>query len=91
MKNREITKQVDQLLSKMKVASVPVPVLDIAKSLGIKVRTGPLPGVLSGFLVRDEGAVAIGVNSLHPKPRQAFTLAHELGHYSLHPSGNFVD
>ncbi|MHB1950430.1 MAG: ImmA/IrrE family metallo-endopeptidase [Acidiferrobacteraceae bacterium] len=91
MKNREITNQADQLLVKMKVTAAPVPVLEMAGALGIKVRTGPLPDELSGFLVREEEAVVIGVNSLHPKPRQAFTLAHELGHYFLHPSGNFVD
>jgi len=91
VKDKEITKEADQLLSKSKITVPRVPVLDIAKSLGIKVRLGPLPDDLSGFLVHEKGAVFIGVNSLHPKPRQAFTVAHELGHFHLHPSSNFVD
>jgi len=91
MKDRDITKKADQLLAKAKVMSPPVPVYEIAKSLGIKVRRGPLPDDLSGFLVHENDAVFIGVNSLHPKPRQLFTLAHELGHFFLHPSSNFID
>ena len=91
MKHSDITRRADQVLAKAKISAPKVPVLDIAQSLGIKVRLGVLPDDLSGFLVHEKDAVVIGVNSLHPKPRQAFTVAHELGHYHLHPSTNFVD
>jgi Zn-dependent peptidase ImmA (M78 family) len=91
MKEDDITKRADRILAKAKIFEPKVPVLDIAKSLGIKVQLGPLPEDLSGFLVHEKGAVVIGVNSLHPKPRQTFTVAHELGHYHLHPANNFID
>lgn len=91
MNSREIRKHAQQLLAKMKASEPPVPVVAIAQSLGIKVRSGQLPDDLSGFLVHEDGNVFIGVNSLHPKSRQAFTVAHELGHFLLHPSTNFVD
>jgi Zn-dependent peptidase ImmA (M78 family) len=41
--------------------------------------------------VHEDGKSIVGVNSRQAKPRQAFTLAHELGHFVLHPSVNFVD
>ena len=49
--------------------------------LGIEV---DLEGDISGFLLRrDDGSPVIGVNSHHPRVRQRFTVAHELGHYLL--------
>ena len=81
----------DALLSKAGITKPPVPILKLAEAAGVVVRLGPLPDDLSGFLVYEKGAAIIGVNSLHPKPRQAFTIAHELGHHALHPSTNFVD
>ena len=91
MKHRDIALLVDRLLSKAKVNAPPVPVHAIAKSYGIVVRSGPLPDDLSGFLVHEGDRTVIGVNSRQAKPRQAFTLAHEMGHFFLHPRSNFVD
>lgn len=56
----------------------------MAKRLGAEVRYEPLDGDLSGMLFREEGRTIIGVNALHPKSRQRFTIAHELGHLQLH-------
>ena len=41
---------------------------------------------LSGFLLRAkrDGRTVIGANKSHPKNRQRFTIAHELGHFLLH-------
>jgi Zn-dependent peptidase ImmA (M78 family) len=91
MRNPDIAAVADRILTKAKVTAPPVPVLAIAKSHGIVVRFGPLPDDLSGFLVREDERTVIGVNSRQAKPRQMFTLAHELGHFFLHPSSNFVD
>lgn len=91
MRNRDIAAHADRILTKAKVSAPPVPVLAIAKSFGIFVRFGPLPDDLSGFLVHEEGRTIIGVNSRQAKARQTFTIAHELGHFVLHPSANFVD
>jgi len=91
MKNLDIAAHADRVLAKAKVSTPPVPVLAIVKSFGILVRFGPLPEDLSGFLMHEDGRTIIGVNSRQTKPRQTFTLAHELGHFVLHPSANFVD
>jgi Zn-dependent peptidase ImmA (M78 family) len=91
MKNLDIAAIVQGILTKAKITAPPVPVLGIAQSYGIVVRFGPLPDDLSGFLVHEEGKTILGVNSRQAKPRQTFTLAHELGHFVLHPSVNFID
>ena len=91
MDKNAIKKLADQLLGQAGVTNPPVPVVEIARAEGIKVRFGPLPDELSGVLVHERGETFIGVNSLHSPRRQTFTIAHELGHYALHPRTNFVD
>ncbi|HYK94356.1 MAG TPA: ImmA/IrrE family metallo-endopeptidase [Candidatus Dormibacteraeota bacterium] len=62
-----------------------MPVEHIASSLGVQVVTKALADDVSGLLIRPEtGAPAIVVNKAHPKVRQRFTIAHELGHLVLH-------
>jgi len=39
---------------------------------------------------RDSDQHVIGVNSAHPRPRQRFTIAHELGHRALHPGREII-
>jgi len=62
----------------------------IAQSLGIEVVYRPLSYRTSGCLIPEtfdrRGPVRylIVVNSRHSKERQAFTIAHELGHYVMH-------
>lgn len=73
-----------ELLRWAKVEEPPVPVERLAKRLGAEVRYEPLDGDLSGMLFREEGRTIIGVNALHSKSRQRFTIAHELGHLQLH-------
>ena len=91
MKVPEITRRAEEWLSRGKVIEAPVPVLSIAKAMGVTVKFGPMPDDLSGFLLHENGETVLGVNSLHSKHRQRFTIAHELGHFALHPKGNFVD
>jgi Zn-dependent peptidase ImmA (M78 family) len=91
MRQRRAIRLAEQVLAQAKVTAPPVDVLRIAHDRGIRVRFGALPNDLSGFLVHEKDKALIGVNSLHPKARQRFTLAHELGHYLLHPTDNFVD
>jgi Zn-dependent peptidase ImmA (M78 family) len=68
----------------------PVPVEAIAKWLGAQVQRAPLPDELSGLLYREnaDDQPIIGVNSLHPKVRQRFTVAHEIAHMCLHHATN---
>jgi Zn-dependent peptidase ImmA (M78 family) len=91
MRDPRIVKRADELLAFARVTKAPVPILEVAAAAGVTVKFGPLPDELSGFLMHDKGRVILGVNSLHASRRQAFTIAHELGHYSLHPKSNFVD
>lgn len=91
MANRRITQRAEELLSKSGITSLPVPVEKLAQEAGAMIRKGPLPSDLSGFLVQDGGRIIIGVNSSHPKQRQRFTIAHEIGHLVLHNLRNHVD
>jgi len=91
MTNREITREADRLLSEAGVGGEPVRVFDVARAVGARIRLGPMPSELSGFLLREDKHTIIGVNNLHPRRRQNFTVAHELGHLRLHPTGSFVD
>src|SRR3712207_1001226 len=73
-----------ELLEEARVYKPPVPVERLARLRGVQVRYEPLEGDLSGMLFREGNRAIIGVNALHPKARQRFTIAHELGHLELH-------
>ncbi|MBK8139459.1 MAG: ImmA/IrrE family metallo-endopeptidase [Chloroflexi bacterium] len=64
----------------------------VADKLNIPVFEWTLPDEISGLFVSHEDGVCIGVNQSHPKVRQRFTVAHELGHF-VYSSGQdiFVD
>ncbi|MCF1505639.1 ImmA/IrrE family metallo-endopeptidase [Afifella sp. H1R] len=63
----------------------PVDVEGLAYALGVPVHYAFLPESISGMVEpRDGGRFEIVVNANHPRTRQRFTLAHELGHYMLH-------
>ena len=71
--------------------TVPIDVSALAESHRIRLSPEPLPADVSGLLLRGEGrSTTIAVNVAHPKNRQRFTIAHELGHYRLH-RGVFVN
>lgn len=72
------------LLRSSGVSAPPVPVERLGRELGIQIRYEPFDGNLSGLLYKDAGQVVIGVNTLHSRARQRFTIAHELGHFLLH-------
>ena len=67
----------------------------IAKNLDLTVTAYDLGDGVSGALVIENNKGSIGYNPSHPKVRQRFTIAHELGHYSLHNTSKgdklFVD
>jgi Zn-dependent peptidase ImmA (M78 family) len=82
-KKRIETLAVD-ILRECSVNEPPVDVESIAERRGLLIDFQPLQSDLSGFLFHDEQHAVIGVNSSHPKVRQRFTIAHELGHFLLH-------
>ncbi|MCC6711854.1 MAG: ImmA/IrrE family metallo-endopeptidase [Candidatus Dadabacteria bacterium] len=72
------------ILQKFKINFVPVPVEDIAKGLGAKVVFSALEDSHCGMIHMQGNIIVIGVNSIHPKNRQRFTIAHEIGHLVMH-------
>lgn len=66
------------------IQRLPVNVNAIAKKLRVIVRYQPFPKAenVSGCLIWSSPAV-IGVNSSHHRNRQRYTIAHELGHFTL--------
>ena len=88
---KKIRLQAEQILREQRIDSPPIPVTDIAESLGASVRYSPFEGELAGMLIRDDGQKVIGVNSLHHPNRQRFTIAHEIGHLILHKGEAYID
>ncbi|HEX6776936.1 MAG TPA: ImmA/IrrE family metallo-endopeptidase [Ktedonobacterales bacterium] len=72
-----------QLLKMANVQQPPVPVEQIARLRNVEVRCVAFDDALSGLLFEERGRTIIGVNQEHPKTRQRFTIAHELGHLEL--------
>lgn len=83
---KKIENLVQEVLGERGVERPPVPVEDIARSVGALIRYVPFEGEgeVSGMLFRNAEQTIIGVNSLHHPNRQRFTIAHELGHLLLH-------
>lgn len=73
-----------ELLQRAGISKPPIPIERIARHLGAEVRREPFEGDLSGMLFREGDRTIVGVNSLHPRSRQRFTIAHEIGHLELH-------
>jgi len=86
-----IEKRAMEVLRAASVKAIPVPVESVATKHQIWIRKAPHPS-FSGMLIRKDGYALIGVNSREAPVRQRFTLAHELGHFFLHPQKDaFVD
>ena len=82
--SRVLRKQAQSLLEDHGVEKPPIPVDNIAQSLGARLSYSPFDGDLAGMLIREGDDTVIGVNSLHHINRQRFTIAHECGHLVLH-------
>ncbi len=81
----------ENTLNKLRIVTIPVPVGEIANKLHIKISRAPSKD-FSGLLVRKDDHALVGVNSNEALVRQRFTIAHELGHFFLHPKQDtFVD
>jgi Zn-dependent peptidase ImmA (M78 family) len=78
-------------------ALVPVPVVEIAKKLGLSIVEIQMPsfdamGVPSGVLTKDDNAKwSIVLNESEKHTRKRFTIAHEIGHFLIHANLVFVD
>ncbi|HDL84870.1 MAG TPA: ImmA/IrrE family metallo-endopeptidase [Candidatus Acetothermia bacterium] len=91
MSLERIESKAEEVLDALNVKSIPVPVEMIADRMHIVIRRGPSKE-FSGLLIRKDDRALIGVNSNEVAVRQRFTIAHELGHFLLHPKKDaFVD
>lgn len=58
---------------------------DLAKALGVSIKSATLaPGISGEIRPRDGGGFVIRVNRHDPSKRQRFTVAHEISHFLLH-------
>jgi Zn-dependent peptidase ImmA (M78 family) len=65
--------------------SAPVNVEGLAAALGLEIQRKNLPDNVSGKIECETiGPCKITVNSIHPRTRQRFTIAHEIAHFILH-------
>ncbi len=82
MKKAEL--KAEEILNNAEVKSVPVNIEDIAKKHNVIIRRAS-NNEFSGLLFRKEGVAFMAINNKEAVTRQRFTIAHELGHYFLHP------
>jgi Zn-dependent peptidase ImmA (M78 family) len=79
------------ILNKLNTKSIPIQLEEITGKLQIKISRAPSKD-FSGLLIRKDGHALIGINNNEALVRQRFTIAHELGHFFLHPrKDTFVD
>lgn len=76
-------KAAESLVDRYNIDSAPVDVHWIAKKLGLQVIYNDLGENVSGLLVSRDNVAAICVRESDPLVRQRFTIAHEIGHFSL--------
>lgn len=86
-----IETKVEQLLVDAGVATVPVPVEQVAEHLGIKIELADLGEDCSGVLVRNGSRAVIGINRAHHFNRRRFSIAHEIAHFFLHDGDTYID
>jgi Zn-dependent peptidase ImmA (M78 family) len=86
VRRKMIRRIVEELLDKHQIKEPPIDVEKICESIGLSVARKDVESI-SGFIVQNNGKAVIGVNSSNVPARQRFTIAHELGHYLLHPPG----
>lgn len=86
-------KEATALLAGLNIIGPPVPVDFVAKNMGATLVLEPFKGDddISGILYRKDNHTIIGINSVHSETRRRFTIAHEIGHLTLHRKELFVD
>jgi Zn-dependent peptidase ImmA (M78 family) len=75
--------QGEKLAEELGGQTVPVDVVRIAKTLGLRVVPADLGAGVSGLLVTGEEDKCICVQKTDTSTRRRFTIAHEIGHYYL--------
>jgi len=90
---KNIESDANNLLNQLGIEGAPVPVEDVAASLGLRLEFTFLGDDISGALVLKGDRGTIGINHTQAPVRQRFTIAHEIGHYLLHRGSThlFID
>ena len=74
----------DEILNKYGGGNLPINVLEIAKKANVLIKYAPSTK-FSGLLYRKDSNAFMAISSSESNVRQRFTIAHELGHFFLHP------
>src|SRR5262249_27226401 len=91
MGRRRAENAAHRLLQQLDVGeSLSIDVRGIAKTLGMAIIERPQLskagyGTISGLLLRREGRTICIINKVHPRTRRRYSIAHEIGHFILHP------
>jgi Zn-dependent peptidase ImmA (M78 family) len=90
---KAVEERARQVLAETGTARVPVPLELVAQALDVSLTQLPTGDEVSGVLAIDKDWASIAYNPAHPRVRQRFTIAHELGHFVLHHTddGLFID
>jgi Zn-dependent peptidase ImmA (M78 family) len=86
-KARELAREI---IRERGINQPPVNVEDIARAYAIEILRHRFEGPESGFALRDNNRMYIGVNTQTSRRRQRFTIAHELGHLLLHEGSQII-
>lgn len=76
----------DRILSHVRVHFPPIDVVYVCQALGVELRGAP-DSTWSAALKSNETQAIIWVDTEEELTRQRFSIAHELGHLFLHPTG----
>lgn len=79
-----IEEKAEKILSQIGINAAPVDVSNIAKRANILIKHAPSKE-FSGLLYRKDNTAYMAISSSESDVRQRFTIAHELGHFYLHP------
>lgn len=85
-------KAAEQILVTLRIEEPPVSPRDVSAKLGVPVFEWELTDEISGIFISYQNQYCIGVNEAHPRVRQQFSIAHEIGHLVYDRSQNlFLD
>lgn len=80
-----LDKHLPQDIAERYTGITPVPIVDIARDLGLRIyETHDFKKHESGSLRNEDGNYVIFVNAEHRSTKKRFTIGHEIGHYLKH-------
>ncbi len=92
-KNNVSASELIKKAESLNIRTEPLDIKDLARALGIKIKSEALADDISGHLRKINNQWVITVNGLQHPRRQRFTIAHEIGHFILHSNdqNEFID